>query len=837
VESPQLSAEGVGMEEKAEGGGDVESLLPLLGAVGRTSALVLLGFALKKGGLASSSTKQELGSFATTIALPAQVVKVLATITASDIAWGFFSGVVLTKLAVSSLAFACTHVLDRSPKSLSRSAIFAMFSTQSNDYALGLPIASAVFGNSQPHFPLQLYLLAPIQLAIITSGCLMVLECRHERDRSAFNHSPSGSSSALLHQRSNTPDTTNSAYAGHDGNEQEENDDDEIGANGISVGPTSAAHPTSSDLVGGDAPRPETRERRFASGNVRSSQRRSSGNPAMYTTALMQLVVNPIVLSSFGAVALRLVFWNGIPDSVMQLLLTVGNAYPATVLLSLGMSIADLQRNVLQGVKAVQALLLVGTKVLAVAVLASGFSWLISGNETQSEFAFLYGTFPTAPAVPVFAQQYSVDEEVIAVATVVCLAISVPLIATTGLVLLLQSSSGSAYVTAISLVSFSVGGLSLLADFLSAILGFIRRNAMHARSQLAGHRLPLALATYQALNVLAGFLHTYVSCGSPQFREGDIKSPLIRNCFLLDFALELQFVLWSTVIVGLCIFNGLEHSKRCVGIRAHLMTLSASITLAVVTALLSWYFQSEPVWPWYPFGLPEIIISSSSRGLCGIFVIICLLEKHSVALNRSHSIPDIMQSLLQDGNSVPDQDSGEDDVGVDPQSPHGSRWDVDDEEKPENGEESGRHLVHASSTSHALLLSEGFLRHGDWEQLQTSGGPDRQEPGEVLRRLMQMELWLCVYALYSVFNALTSILSETLYLLGSAHTTYHLAVELLHHFMLNLHGVIIFALLGRGACAGMRGRRRMAELSENISHRLGSRARRIVRAVSQPGLL
>lgn len=831
-----------------------DSLLSLLVAVGETSTMVLLGFLLKKGGLASSQTKSELGGFATTIALPAQVVKVLATIAAEDVALGFFGGVVTAKLLVAALAFVCTYVLDRSTQSLGRSAVFAMFSTQSNDYALGLPIASAVFGKTQPTFPLQLYLLAPVQLAVITSACLMALESQYERERARSHSTHDGHCRRHLDAPTTTADDAGQSMAEVSGNAALEAlsssyeavaDCTDNGSDGVEAGPSSPFEAADDELddpkdTGGQLPRENS-----------TASRRSSGGVAVYSTAIMQLLMNPIVLASLVAVVIRLVFWNGVPDAVLKLLVTLGNAYPATVLLSLGMSIADLERNVLQGVKAVQAFLLVATKLLVVSVIASSMAWLISNNESESEYAFLYGTFPTAPAVPVFAQQYGVDEEVIALATVVCLAISVPLIATTGLVLLLRSSTGAAYVSAISLVCITVGCVSLVADAVSVALGVARRNMLHARSQFAAHRLPLSLAIYQALHVLSGFLYTHVTPNSLEDADGathrgERVTGLVRNCFLLHLGLELQFLLWSCLIVGLCIFYGLEHCQRCTGLLAHIGTLALSATLTCLVAVVSQSTESEPLWPFYPLGLPEIVVSSCTRGLCSIFVVVCLLEKRSVALSRKHTIPDSMQSLMHASDDVYNiqHDMNEDHRYALCEEEREAMHEADRSSSPVASnlhlpaiDASGEGILrseHWQSASQAVLNSEGFLRHGDWERIEYAQGA---QPGKVVRRLMEMELWLCVYALYSIFNAVTAILSETLYLLGSAHTTYHLAVELLHHFMLNLHGIVVLFLLGRGASAGFRVRKRIAHISMLLSRRIGSRARRVVRAASQPDLL
>ena len=57
------------------------------------------------------------------------------------------------------------------------------------------------------------------------------------------------------------------------------------------------------------------------------------------------------------------------------------------------------------------------------------FSW----SEKLSNFAFLYGTFPTAPSVFVYASKYNVLAENIAGSMVVCTFLSAPIMFISGI--------------------------------------------------------------------------------------------------------------------------------------------------------------------------------------------------------------------------------------------------------------------------------------------------------------------------------------------------------------------------------------------------------------------
>merc|ERR1719422_2542855 len=80
-------------------------------------------------------------------------------------------------------------------------------------------------------------------------------------------------------------------------------------------------------------------------------------------------------------------------------------------------------------------LILIFVKILILPIFAREFtSGLLSQNDKNStkvqqlsDFAFLYGTFPAAPTVFVYASKYNIVPDVIASAMVVCTLLSAPM--------------------------------------------------------------------------------------------------------------------------------------------------------------------------------------------------------------------------------------------------------------------------------------------------------------------------------------------------------------------------------------------------------------------------
>ena len=68
-----------------------------------------------------------------------------------------------------------------------RAGIFAIFTTQSNDFALGYPILLAIYGQTNPEFPMYLYLMAPISLVILNPIGFICMEVGSTSNRAGRN--------------------------------------------------------------------------------------------------------------------------------------------------------------------------------------------------------------------------------------------------------------------------------------------------------------------------------------------------------------------------------------------------------------------------------------------------------------------------------------------------------------------------------------------------------------------------------------------------------------------------------------------------------------------------
>jgi hypothetical protein len=147
-----------------------------------------------------------MGMYVTTLALPALLLRNMITLEWSGVDWNFFYAIgcahtrrthiakavhtannnrqlmraclfiglsVLLAGAAKLLVFVCSAVLQlvrhgcASKLAWSNAGLYGIFITQSNDFAMGLPILTALFSKdpATANYPMLLYVLAPISLA------------------------------------------------------------------------------------------------------------------------------------------------------------------------------------------------------------------------------------------------------------------------------------------------------------------------------------------------------------------------------------------------------------------------------------------------------------------------------------------------------------------------------------------------------------------------------------------------------------------------------------------------------------------------------------------------
>mmetsp|Transcript_7239 Transcript_7239/g.14207 ORF Transcript_7239/g.14207 Transcript_7239/m.14207 type:complete len:584 (-) Transcript_7239:256-2007(-) len=146
--------------------------------------------------------------------------------------------------------------------------------------------------------------------------------------------------------------------------------------------------------------------------------------------------------------------------------------YSGAALFALGLSI----KATLKAGQSVLITALVAVKVLLLPLVMALTTHLMTGDQTDSEFAFLYGMLPTAPTVYIFAVNYRLKESLMSSSCLVCLIASLPMIVIAGIALQMRSEKDIKAENGIGLTSATwAASISVGACILMLIFAFLAR--------------------------------------------------------------------------------------------------------------------------------------------------------------------------------------------------------------------------------------------------------------------------------------------------------------------------------------------------------------------------
>ena len=92
----------------------------------------------------SSTQAKGIGNFVTKFALPSLLFKNMVELDFVSVNWPFLASILISKSVVFLLVVVFTLLLDRHHMNLGKAGLYAIFSTQSNDFALGYPIGRSM---------------------------------------------------------------------------------------------------------------------------------------------------------------------------------------------------------------------------------------------------------------------------------------------------------------------------------------------------------------------------------------------------------------------------------------------------------------------------------------------------------------------------------------------------------------------------------------------------------------------------------------------------------------------------------------------------------------------
>ncbi|XP_071966207.1 lysosomal cholesterol signaling protein-like [Antedon mediterranea] len=152
-------------------------------AIVQCFSIILFGYVSGRVKLLNNTHANGLGTFVTYFALPALLLKSMVELDFAKVNWLFWTAIFVSKIIVYLLVFIFTVILGRK-HDIGLAGIYAIASTQSNDFALGYPIIVALYQNCHPEFIPYLYLFAPISLVLLNPIGFICLEIQKNRGTS-----------------------------------------------------------------------------------------------------------------------------------------------------------------------------------------------------------------------------------------------------------------------------------------------------------------------------------------------------------------------------------------------------------------------------------------------------------------------------------------------------------------------------------------------------------------------------------------------------------------------------------------------------------------------------
>ncbi|XP_067120840.1 lysosomal cholesterol signaling protein-like isoform X1 [Centruroides vittatus] len=311
----------------------------LLSALVQCFGVILIGYLTGKYRKLSTTEVSGLNNFVQCYSLPALIFSSLVKLDFDHVNWTFMASIFVSKTIVFILV-AITTLIVTKPADTSKAGLYAILATQSNDFALGYPLILALYSHHHPEYAHYIYLLAPIQLAILNPVGFFLIE---------------------IHKQ-------------------------------------------------------ETRRKNI-----------------LYLV-LKGTMTNPVIIMTVLGIISNIIFHEHLPNVLCKLLDIFGSAYSATALFLLGISLVG-KFGQMKGRALICPIVLILAKILLLPLIIQKVIILLSdyipGKEINelSNFGFLYGTFPFAPAAYLYAVHYGLSTDVVSTGMVICTVIAAPFMA------------------------------------------------------------------------------------------------------------------------------------------------------------------------------------------------------------------------------------------------------------------------------------------------------------------------------------------------------------------------------------------------------------------------
>uniref|UniRef100_A0A1A8J8W9 G protein-coupled receptor 155b n=1 Tax=Nothobranchius kuhntae TaxID=321403 RepID=A0A1A8J8W9_NOTKU len=365
----------------AYGAGPHMSLDKLLPALLECFGIILCGYVAGRADIVTESQAKGLGNFVSKFALPALLFKNMVLLDFGNVIWAFLWSVLVAKVVVFVLVCVLTLMVASPDSRYSKAGLYAIFATQSNDFALGYPIVDALYRSTYPEYLQYIYLVAPVSLMLLNPIGFALCEVQRWRQ---------------------------------------------------------ASHPQRSTL-------------------------------SILGVVVLQVLKNPVVFMVIVGIISHFALSSQIPVVLTEFIDGLANSFGGAALFYLGLTMVGQLRKLTRDT-GVALILLITAKLLVmplvckdmVDILDIGVNGTSANHTSLSNFAFLYGVFPTAPSVAIYAGHYNMELEVVTSGMVISTFLSAPIMYVSAWLLTIPLMDPTPLVTELENVSFNISIISLI---------------------------------------------------------------------------------------------------------------------------------------------------------------------------------------------------------------------------------------------------------------------------------------------------------------------------------------------------------------------------------------
>ncbi|XP_007060590.2 integral membrane protein GPR155 isoform X1 [Chelonia mydas] len=183
---------------------------------------------------------------------------------------------------------------------------------------------------------------------------------------------------------------------------------------------------------------------------------------------LLRVLQNPIVFMVFIGIASNFILGQKIPVYLENFLDGLASSFSGSALFYLGLSMVGQIKKLTKNAF-VALILLITAKLLMMPLFCREMVELLDKNDSLvnhtslSNYAFLYGVFPAAPGVAIFANQFNMEVEIITSGMVISTFVSAPILYVSAWLLTIPSMDPNPLASAIQNVSFDISIVSLVS--------------------------------------------------------------------------------------------------------------------------------------------------------------------------------------------------------------------------------------------------------------------------------------------------------------------------------------------------------------------------------------